>query len=94
MVRTYDQNPLSGNPQDPQGLSVMLHEYLTWMEVHHYSPATATVRRIILSMFVQWCLDRSVIQSRRVTAQLMDRYQRHLFHYRKRDGEQIGRAHV
>ena len=67
----------------------MLHRFLLWMETHHYSQGTVAVRRIELSPFVQWCLDRGVTDPRDVTREMLERFQRYLFHYRKRNGERL-----
>ena len=88
-MRTFPRKPIPGDPNDPKSLTAMLHGYLLWMETHHYAGDTVSVRRITLSQFVQWCLDRDVTDPRRVTREMIERYQRHLYHYRKENGETL-----
>jgi integrase/recombinase XerD len=80
---------LPGDPSDPRGLSVLLERYLIWMETHHFAANTVKIRRLQLSRFVLWCDDRSVTRAADVTPEMIERFQRHLFYYRKRDGEPL-----
>jgi integrase/recombinase XerD len=66
-----------------------LHRYLLWLETHHFAAQTVAIRRRQLSRFVRWCDDRSLTQAREVTPELIERFQRHLFYYRKRDGQPL-----
>lgn len=68
------------------GFEALITEHLDWMRVHHFSEVTATGRLPVLREFARWCLDRSVTRPAEVTKALLERYQRHLFHYRKSDG--------
>jgi integrase/recombinase XerD len=86
------RNPIPGDPRDPQGLSALLHRYLVWLETHHFAAQTVSIRRLQLSRFLLWCEDRSITQAREVTAELIERFQRHLFYYRKRDGQPLCRS--
>ncbi|MFO7904567.1 MAG: phage integrase N-terminal SAM-like domain-containing protein [Pirellulaceae bacterium] len=81
--------PMPGDPTDPDGLSVLLDRHLLWMETHHYAWGTVTLRRQTLTRFIRWCHDRSVTRPGEVTRELLERYQRHLFFYRKRDGQPL-----
>jgi len=82
-MRISTRKPIPGDAGDPQSLSTMLRRYLFWMETHNYATGTVTIRRTNLSLFIEWCLDRDVTQSGDVTREMIERYQRHLFHYRK-----------
>jgi len=81
--------PMPGDPTDPDGLSVLLDRHLLWMETHHYAWGTVILRRQTLTRFIRWCHDRSVTRPGEVTRELLERYQRHLFFYRKRDGQPL-----
>jgi len=83
------RNPIPGDATDPESLTALLEQYLLWMETHHYAQGTVAIRRITLAKFLRWCHERSVTQAREVTREMVERYQRHLFHYRKRNGEQL-----
>ena len=90
-MRTYPCLPIPGDLRDPQGLS-LLHRYLVWLETHHFAAQTVSIRRLQLSRFLLWCEDRSITQAREVTAELIERFQRHLFYYCKRDGQPLCRS--
>ena len=88
-MRKHARQPIPGDPTDPEGLTALLSRYLIWMQTHHYAEATATIRRVTLSKFILWCDDRSVTRAADVTRDMIERYQRHLFYYRKRDGQPL-----
>ncbi len=85
-MRTHERQPIPGDTSDPQSLATMLHRYLVWMETHHFAADTVYVRRTTLSMFIRWCAEREVHRAVEVTRAMVERYQRHLFYYRKRNG--------
>ena len=85
-MRTHRRQPIPGDTSDPQSLATMLHRYLVWMETHHFATDTVYVRRTTLSMFLRWCAEREVHQAAEVTREMVERYQRHLYYYRKRNG--------
>jgi integrase/recombinase XerD len=81
--------PIPGDPRDPQGLAALLQRYLLWLETHHFAAQTVAIRRRQLARFLQWCDDRSLTQAGEVTPELLERFQRHLFYYRQRDGQPL-----
>jgi integrase/recombinase XerD len=62
------------------------------METHHFAAQTVKIRRLQLSRFLLWCDDRSITQPRELTPAMIERYQRHLYYYRKRDGQPLCRS--
>ena len=80
------KNPIPGDSSDPQGLTALLQRYLVWLATHHFAENTVNIRRLQLSRFITWCDERSITQARDVTPALIERFQRHLFYYRKKDG--------
>lgn len=42
-----------------------------------------------MGKFILWCHERSVTHVREVTREMVERYQRHLFYYRKRNGQPL-----
>ena len=89
-MTTGSRKPLPGDAADPQGLTALLERYLLWMETHHYAAGTVTIRRLTQGKFLLWCHDRSIAKARDVTPEMLERYQRHLFYYRKRNGQRLG----
>jgi len=80
---------LSANPADPHGLTQSMERYLEWMRVKNYAGETVEARRFYIGVFVDWCESRSLIRPSEITKPILERYQRHLFHYRKQDGDPL-----
>jgi integrase/recombinase XerD len=83
------KNPIPGDASDPAGLAALLQRYLQWLETHNFAANTVNIRRLQLARFIRWCDDRSVTHAAAVTAEMIQRFQRHLFYYRKRDGQPL-----
>lgn len=79
--RSRRDDPLSGHP-----LTRYMHAHFEWMLVHGYSADTVRARRIALRRFIAWCAERELSDPCAITAPVLERYQRHLFTYRKPDG--------
>lgn len=54
--------------------------------VQHVSEKTVLVRAYDLAQFAQWCQERDIVGPSEITKPMLERYQRHLFYYRKADG--------
>jgi integrase/recombinase XerD len=80
---------LPGNPNDPEGLTAWMVRYLEAMRVKNYSPRTVGNREMYLGAFIAWCDARSITRPQEVTKPIVDRYQRHLFHYRRANGKPL-----
>jgi integrase/recombinase XerD len=50
------------------------------------SPQTANLRRQALEYFIRWCDERGLTRPQDITRAIVQRYQQHLYHYRKADG--------
>jgi integrase/recombinase XerD len=74
-------------PQSP--LEAFLLEYLNWMQVKNYSPYTTRNRRIHLEFFLAWIRDRELAEPSEITRPILERYQRYLFYYRKKNGQPL-----
>jgi integrase/recombinase XerD len=64
-------------------------QFLEWSAVVGYSPDTIRIRETTLNWFLSWCDERSVCHPRDVTRMVIDRYQHHLHHHRKANGEPL-----
>jgi integrase/recombinase XerD len=71
---------------DPAGFGVAIGDYLEWLAVRNYSPRTIEDRRKSLGYLAAWLAERGVTRPGEVTLAVLERYQRHLFHYRKPNG--------
>ena len=85
----YTPLPPIGDPTDPDSLYAYMLRFLEWMRVKNYSDRTTENREVYLRYFIQWCDDRGLTQPQEITKPILDRYQRYIFHYRKKDGEPL-----
>lgn len=72
-------------------LTGLVRQYLQWMEVNHFSPLSVKQRRSHLKRFLEWADARSITRSSHVSRELVESYQRALFHHRQADGRPLGR---
>ncbi len=80
------KDPL-GNPNDPHGWHKITEQFFEWMHVTNYSPATIKSRRTYLGFFITWSLERGLNQPCEISKAILERYQRYLAYYRKKNGE-------
>jgi integrase/recombinase XerD len=84
MSRT--STPLSRNPDSLAGLAELFYE---WMQVTNYSKYSIRSRRQYLNTFFLWCGERGLFMPADITKPIVERYQRHLFHYRKKNNKPL-----
>ena len=82
--------PPIGDPNDPRGFEVLMRRYLEWRAVHHASPRTVETVGKSLELFGRWCAERGMVQPAEVTREVVERYQRWLFHHRQANGKPLG----
>src|SRR5690349_14086152 len=68
---------------DHDGFAIWIHRYLEWLRVRNFSKRTVASREPILVSFASWSTARGMSRPREITKPVLERYQRHLFHYRK-----------
>jgi integrase/recombinase XerD len=78
-----------GDPSDPHGFAALSSAFFEWMRVKNYSERTVENRQHYLEHFTVWCIERGITQPAEVTKALLERYQRHLYHYRKENGQPL-----
>ncbi|MCJ0764516.1 site-specific tyrosine recombinase XerC [Variovorax terrae] len=83
----------TGAPGDLRGLFAAMRRYLEHLGVKGYTRmGRANVERYVRD-FIIWADERGVTHPQQVSLQVLERYQRWLFHYRKkRDGEPLSVA--
>jgi integrase/recombinase XerD len=77
---------------DPIRRTVMaryMEDHCEWMAVSGYSAHTIDARRVAIRRFIAWCRERDLDDPRAITKPILERYQRHLFYYRKEDGKPL-----
>lgn len=67
-------------------LTRYMDDHFEWMKVTGYSLDTIRARRIAIRRFISWADERGIDDPREITKPMLERYQRHLFYYRKEDG--------
>jgi integrase/recombinase XerD len=78
--------PKKPDPIAHLALTRYMDEHFEWMMLTGYTPDTVRGRRIALRRFIAWCDDRGLSDPKEITKPILERYQRHLFYYRKPDG--------
>ena len=73
----------------PDGIGAWVVRYLESMQVRQYADNTVRRHRDDLRGFVEWCIARSVARPEQVSRAVLEAYQRHLFHQRKRNGQPL-----
>lgn len=92
--------PEIGRADDPHGLTRQCRAFLSWLGVKGYTQRTVSCREKELRFFLRWCESRDLVRAADVTRSQLERYQRHLAAYRKRNGDglsvsaQRGRLHA
>jgi integrase/recombinase XerD len=84
--------PIPGDASDPDGFPAHVARYLEAMQVKHYARSTVHAHAEYLAWFAQWCAARSLTQPKQITKPILERYQRHLYYYRKANGEPLSFA--
>ncbi len=79
-----------GDSNDPIGMAVLRDQFFEWMLVRNYSEETVVTRHCIMNGFIRWAEQRGVVRPNEVTRPMVERYQRYLHHYRKKNGNPIG----
>lgn len=77
-------------PGEPGGLRARVNEFLDWLLVRNYTEVAVYGRAKVLAQFCSWCEERGLIRPQEVTKPILERYQRWLFHYRKKNGHPLG----
>ena len=70
-------------------LSHALREFLEWSAAHGYSATTLHQRQRAMRRFILWCHERGLNQLPDITLPILERYQGHLYHYRRDNGNPL-----
>ncbi len=81
--------PVIGPPNDPGSLYYQMQPFLAWMRERNYSERTVENREDYLRYFILWCDERGLTRPQEITRPILERYQRYLFLYRKKDGQPL-----
>ncbi len=87
MARITQRRKPEAKPET--ALEWFLREHLNALTVQNYSEHTVRNRLVHITYFVQWAQEHGLREPIEVTRPVLERYQRHLFFYRKKNGEPL-----
>lgn len=64
-------------------------DYLVYLRTHGYAESTCRLRRYCLGYLVSFLNEIDVTDPRAVSPSMLESYQRHLFHHKKKDGRPL-----
>ena len=79
-------------PIGDNGITPYLRLFIEVSGALGLSESTIEIRRRMLSRFILWCDERDLSRPQDVTRPILERYRRHLYHYRKSNGEPLSFA--
>ena len=71
---------------DPAGFGRLADQFLEWLATRNFSPGTMKIREVALQDLFRWCEARGITRPHQASRPVLERYQRHLFHYRRPGG--------
>jgi len=78
-----------GDAADPESLWNYMQRFSRWQLEKNYSEKTVEGRETHLGFFITWCVERGLMHPQEITKPILERYQRHLFLHRKKDGNPL-----
>lgn len=76
----------AGPASDPKSLYALLLRFVAWRRERNWSETTLKVQTHHGYRFILWAAERGVNYGAEVTRPVLERYQRHLYQYRKANG--------
>jgi integrase/recombinase XerD len=87
MARIERKRKAQSIPETP--LESLMQDHLRALAVKNYSENTVRSRQVYLGFFLRWCKERGLTDPVEITRPVLERYQRYLFLYRKKNGEPL-----
>ena len=87
VVRKRKQPALPDTPDTP--LKALLTKHLDHLRLKSYSEYTIHTRRVVIGYFLEWAFERGITEPVEVTRTVLESWQRHLLHHRKKNGEPL-----
>ena len=81
-----EQFPHIININDSLGMYQLVQDYLMFLQAQNYAEATCNARELFLFFFLDWSGQRALNRPTEVSKLVLERYQRHLYLYRKKNG--------
>ena len=92
MLRAKRQTPRRPRAVEPSAdspLRAYQAAFVEWTQAKGLAAHTAGIRRVALEGFIRWADERGIRTPQEITAPILERYQRYLFHYRRADGRAL-----
>jgi integrase/recombinase XerD len=70
-------------------MPALMEHHLVWMQTQNFSDDTVTTRRSCIGYFIDWCCERGLDDPAEITRPILERYQRSLYQYRKKNGQPL-----
>ena len=83
-IREHVPVPAADNP-----LRAYQNAFLEWTLTIGLSEQTSNIRKRGLDRFIVWCDERGLQRPHDITRPILQRYQSHLYHYRKANGQPL-----
>lgn len=87
--RTSARSQLLATPSTPDSVAAWLSRHLDALEVRQVSKMSLRGRKSHVAHFNAWCVEHGMTSPAEVTHAHMEAFQRHLFRYRRRDGQPL-----
>jgi integrase/recombinase XerD len=81
--------PSRGSQLPSNALTRVLRDFIDQANSQGLSPLTTRHRQRAVARFIRWADERGLGDPREITLPILERYQRHLYHYRKPNGEPL-----
>ena len=76
-------------PIEHTGFFAYMRRYLEGIRLNHFSEETQNRHESHIRRFAVWCEARDLDDPRNITKPILERYRKHLFYYRKSNGEPL-----
>lgn len=86
--QTKPRSPV-GDTRDPDSLYHHMLRFSQWQREKNYSERTVENREDALRLFIGWAHERGLTRPQEISKPILERYQRHLFLYRKANGDPL-----
>jgi len=87
MARITKTRKPQAAPKTP--MELLMREHLEALRVRGYSEFTVKNRLVHIGFFIEWAYEHGLREPIEVTRPVLERYQRYLFFYRKKNGEPL-----
>jgi len=79
----------AGDVNDPDSLYHHMLRYLAYLAERNYSQHSVESYHELIRYFIIWCDERGLTKPKQLDRPILESYQRHLFYYRKKNGEPL-----